>query len=111
MIILISLIKSFAEQNYFLLLTDIRQQRDRALRYAKGLKYATMEDYEESYSKLEKFIEPNLGITLDEAIEAKQFLEKKKAKLERGSAIDMTNISNSLNEIGGALKGLFGKKK
>lgn len=103
--------KEFCRTKLFSSVDRHQAARDRALRYAKGLKYATMEDYEESYSKLEKFIEPNLGITLDEAIETKQYLEKKKAKLERGSAIDMTNISNSLNEIGGALKGLFGKKK
>lgn len=103
--------KEFCRTKIFSSVDRHQAARDRALRYAKGLKYSTMEDYEESYKKLEKFIEPNLGITLDEAVEAKQYLEKKKAKLERGSLIDMDNISNSLNDIGGALKGLFGKKK
>ena len=103
--------KEFCRTKLFSSVDRHQAARDRALRYAKGLKYSTIEDYEESYKKLEKFIEPNLGITLDEAIEAKQYLEKKKAKLERGSLIDMDNISNSLNDIGGALKGLFGKRK
>lgn len=103
--------KEFCKTKIFSSVDRHQAARDRALRYAKGLKYSTMEDYEESYKKLEKFIEPNLGIALDEAFEAKQYLEKKKAKLERGNLIDMDNISNSLNDIGGALKGLFGKKK
>ena len=66
---------------------------------------------EESYNKFKNFIEPNLGITIDEAVEAKQYLEKKKAKLSSGNSFDMNNISNTLNDIGGAFKGLFGRKK
>lgn len=103
--------KEFCRTKVFSYVDRHQAARDRALRYAKGLKYATMEDYKESYKKLEKFIEPNLGITLDEAIEAKQYLEKKKNKLERGNPLDMSNISNSLNDFGGTLKGLFGRKK
>lgn len=103
--------KEFCRTRLFSSVDRHQAARDRALRYAKGLKYSSLEDYEESYKKLEKFIEPNLGITLDEAIEAKEYLEKKKAKIERGSTIDITAISDSISNIGGTLKGLFGKKK
>lgn len=103
--------KEFCRTRLFSSVDRHQAARDRALRYAKGLKYSSLEDYEESYKKLEKFIEPNLGITIDEAIEAKEYLEKKKAKIERGSTIDITAISDSISNIGGTLKGLFGKKK
>lgn len=103
--------KEFCNTKLFSSVSRQQAARDRALRYAKGLKYATIEEYEESYNKLAAFVEPNLGVTLDEAVEAKQYLEKKKAKLERGNTIDMANISNGLNELGGTLKGLFGRKK
>lgn len=103
--------KEFCRTRLFSSVDRHQAARDRALRYAKGLKYSSLEDYEESYKKLEKFIEPNLGIALDEAIEAKEYLEKKKAKIERGSTIDITAISDSISNIGGTLKGLFGKKK
>lgn len=90
--------KEFCRTKVFSKVDRHQAARDRALRYAKGLTFTTIEDYKVSYEKFKKFIELNLGITLDEAIEAKQYLEKKKAKLEHGN-------------FGGALKGLFGKKK
>ena len=103
--------KEFCKTRVFASVDRHQAARDRALRYAKGLKFSTLEEYEESYNKFIKFIEPNLGITIDEAVEAKQYLEKKKAKLVSGNSFDMNNISNTLNDIGGAFKGLFGRKK
>lgn len=100
--------KQFCKTKLFSSVDRHQAARDRALRYAKGLKFSTLEEYETAYNRIEKFIEPNLGITMDEAIEAKEYLEKKKAKLERGNPIDLSNLANG---IGGSLKGLFGKKK
>lgn len=85
--------------------------RDRALRYAKGLKFSSLSEFEESYNKFKNFIEPNLGITIDEAIEAKQYLEKKKAKLSGLGTFDLNNISNAINDIGETFKGFFGRRK
>lgn len=103
--------KEFCKTRMFTSVDRHQAAKDRALRYAKGLKFSTLEEYEESYNKFKNFIEPNLGITIDEAVEAKQYLEKKKAKLSSGNSFDMNNISNTLNDIGGAFKGLFGRKK
>lgn len=103
--------KEFCRTRVFSSVDRNQAARDRALKYAKGLKFSTIEEYEEAYARLEKFIEPNLGITIDEAIEAREYLAKQKGKIENGHPYDMANIANSLNNLGGSLKGLFGKKK
>ena len=103
--------KEFRNTRIFASVSRQQAARDRALRYAKGLNFSTLEQYEEAYNKFKNFIELNLGITIDEAVEARQYLEKKKSKLTRGNVLDMNNISNTLNDIGGAFKDLFGRRK
>lgn len=106
--------KQFCKTQIFSSVSREQAAKDRALKYAKGLKFSNLEEYEREYEKFIQFLEPNLGITIDEAGEAKAYLEKKKARLEKVNSIDLSsissNISSGVNNIGGALKGLFGKK-
>lgn len=93
--------------------TVSRQQaaQDRALKYARGLTFTTLDEYEKGYENFSKFIELNLGITIDQAVEAKQYLEKQKEKLMRRQSFNTSSIGSSLNGIADTLKGFFGKKK
>lgn len=77
--------------------------KKRALKYAKGLKYSTVEEFDKQYETFCSFIQENLGVTIEEATEAKAYLDKKKDRLVNGSSLD-------LSSIGKGLKGLFGKK-
>lgn len=77
--------------------------KKRALKYAKGLKYSTVEEFDKQYEIFCSFIQENLGVTIEEATEAKAYLDKKKDRLVNGSSLD-------LSSIGKGLKGLFGKK-
>lgn len=52
--------------------------RDRALKYVKKLDCSSPDKVAEAYRMLEEFL-PKVGITLEEAVEAVQYLEKKKS--------------------------------
>ena len=107
--------KQFCKTQLFSSVSREQASKDRALKYAKGLKFSNLAEYEREYEKFIQFLEPNLGITIDEATEAKLYLEKKKSRVEKVSSIDVSNISSNIQSgitnIGGSLKGLFGKKK
>lgn len=107
--------KQFCKTQLFSSVSREQASKDRALRYAKGLKFSNLADYEREYEKFIKFLEPNLGITIDEATEARLYLEKKKSVLEKVDSFGISgvtsNIQSGINNIGGNLKGLFGKKK
>ena len=86
---------TFCSTRMFKKVSRKQAAQDRALRYAKGLKFSNPDEFEAAYQKYKKFIESNLGITIDEAVEAKAYLEKKRARLQYS--------------ISGAIKGLLGK--
>ncbi len=52
--------------------------RDRALKYVKKLDCSSPDKVAEAYKMLEEFL-PKVGITLEEAVEAVQYLEKKRS--------------------------------
>lgn len=91
--------KQFCDTKIFFSVSRKQAARDRALSYAKGLKFSNIDEFEKEYEKFKKFIQPNLGISIDEAVEAKQYLEKKKSKLSNGGFFD----------LGGKFKDFFGK--
>ena len=80
-------------------------KKKRALKYAKGLKYQTVEEFDRQYATFCQFILDNLEISIDEATEAKAYLDKKRDKLINGST-----LSNLTGNVSKGLKGLFGKK-
>lgn len=95
--------KSFLAVGFFGASNRDEAAKKRALKYAKGLKYTTVEEFNNQYAIFCSFIEENLGVNIDEATEAKSYLDKKKEKLVNGGSLD-------LSSIGKGLKGLFGKK-
>ena len=80
--------------------------RKRALKYAKGLKYSTMDEFNNQYDTFCQFIIDNLGVSIEEATEARDYLAKKKDRLERGG----NSLTDAVGTIGNGLKGLFGRK-
>ena len=95
--------KSFLAVGFFGASNRDEAAKKRALKYAKGLKYTTVEEFNNQYAIFCSFIEENLGVNIEEATEAKSYLDKKKEKLVNGGSLDLSNI-------GKGLKGLFGKK-
>lgn len=91
--------KQFCNTKIFSSVSRKQAARDRALLYAKGLKFSNIEEFEKEYEKFKNFIQLNLGISIDEAVEAKQYLEKKKSKLSNGGFFD----------LGGKFKDFFRK--
>lgn len=89
--------------------------RDRALKYAHTLNFTTDAEYMAEYQRFAQFIEENYGVTIDEAIEARNYLEKRRAKIGKESPIDFGGLANDvtsgIKDLGSGLKGLFGKKK
>lgn len=91
--------KQFCNTKIFSSVSRKQAARDRALLYAKGLKFSNIEEFEKEYEKFKNFIQLNLGISIDEAVEAKQYLERKKSKLSNGGFFD----------LGGKFKDFFRK--
>ena len=61
--------------------------RDRALEFVKKGPIFNMEQYEKMVQSLKDYVEPNLGITFEEAVEARDYLEKKRIKLTDGGLL------------------------
>lgn len=95
--------KSFLSVGVFAESERDEAAKKRALKYAKGINYSTVEEFDSQYEKFCDFIIENLGVTIDDATEAKSYLSKKRNKLVNGSGFDISSI-------GKGLKGLFGKK-
>lgn len=91
--------KQFCKTKLFSSVPRKQAAKDRALSYAKGLRYSTIEEFDREYEKYKDFIIKNLGVNIDEAVEAKEYLEKKRKRL-----------SSPYGGIGG-FGGFFHKRK
>ena len=91
--------KQFCKTKLFSSVPRKQAAKDRALSYAKGLRYSTIEEFDREYEKYKDFIIKNLGVNIDEAVEAKEYLEKKRK-----------HLSSPYGGIGG-FGGFFHKRK
>ncbi len=84
--------------------------QERALQFCKDRLITNMEQYEKCVSDLKEYIEPNLGITFEEATEAQEYLEKKRIKITEGGSMLFSKAGKKLLNKTGDLMNKTEKK-